>query len=276
MTIVEVEPGFAVNVEVAGSGPPIVLLHGFTGSAHAWGDFGRELARHYTTVAIDIAGHGQTTIAPDLDHFRMPQVVSDIVRAVAIVGFPQATWLGYSMGGRLGLHVLAARPDVVDSAILIGASPGLATEAGRAERRASDEVLAQMLEQQGVDAFVDYWESIPLFASQRSLPPEARAAVRAGRVAADARGLAASLRGMGTGAQEPLHERLPSIGVRTLLMAGELDERYCAAGRDMAAAMPSARFVTVPGVGHAAHTEAPAFCAREVIAFLQPTPESVR
>jgi len=273
MTAVEVAPGFAVNVEIAGDGPPLVLLHGFTGSARAWGEFGQSLARHFTTLAVDIAGHGQTTLASEPDHYRMPQVVEDILRAVELLGYPTAAWLGYSMGGRLGLHVLAARPEAVSGAVLIGASPGIATEAGQAERRASDEQLAVVLETQGIEAFVNYWESIPLFESQLALPETVRVAIRSGRLACDPRGLAASLRGMGTGAQEPLHGRLASINVSTLLMAGELDERYCAVGREMASAMPAARFVSVPGVGHAAHTEAPAFCSREVIAFLQPSLE---
>jgi pimeloyl-ACP methyl ester carboxylesterase len=108
------------------------------------------------------------------------------------------------------------------------------------------------------------------------LPDEARAAFRTDRLASDPVGLANSLRGMGTGAQEPLHDRLASLAMPALVMAGELDTRYVATGREMVAAMPNSRFVEVPGAGHAAHTENPIFCASEVIRFLQDSPEGER
>ena len=108
--------------------------------------------------------------------------------------------------------------------MLEGASPGIADAAEREARRASDAALAGRIERDGVEAFVDEWERVPLFASQLALPAEARAAVRATRLAQRAHGLANSLRGMGAGAQAPLHDRLPSIAAPTLLLAGSLDD----------------------------------------------------
>lgn len=269
MTRIDVAPGFALNLECAGSGPALVLLHGFTGSAHSWGTFADSLARLFTVVAVDIVGHGLSDAPPTLDHYRMPQAVDDIVAAVNGAGFRRAHWLGYSMGGRTALHIAAAHPGAVDRLVLVGASPGIASPDERAARRDADEQLAARIERDGIRPFVNYWESIPLFASQSRLSPATREAIRAGRLACNATGLANSLRGMGAGAQEPLHEVLSSIRAPALLLAGADDEKYTIIGREMAGAMPHACFVSIPGAGHAAHLEVSAACARAVVTFLQ-------
>lgn len=268
MPRLEVAPGFFVNVEVAGAGPAIVLLHGFTGSAAGWGRFGGLLRERLTTVAVDIVGHGQSDKPVALDHYRMPRAVADIVRSVQLAGFESSAWLGYSMGGRTALHVAAAFPAAVERLVLIGASAGIAEAEGRAARVADDERLAGRIIDEGVPAFVDHWESIPLFESQRGLPEELRQEIRTGRLACDPAGLANSLRGMGTGAQEPLHGRLGEFTMPVLAMAGELDTRYVSTARELAGGMPLGRAAVVPAAGHAAHIENPEWCAEEVIAFV--------
>src|SRR5690606_23536537 len=110
-----------------------------------------------------------------------------------------ATYVGYSMGGRLALHLALARPDLVRRLVLIGATGGIDDEDDRAARRAADERLAAHLEQVGVATFVDEWLAQPLFAG---LSPTA--AARDERLANTAEGLASSLRLAGTGTQEPL------------------------------------------------------------------------
>ncbi|MBI5948711.1 MAG: 2-succinyl-6-hydroxy-2,4-cyclohexadiene-1-carboxylate synthase [Chloroflexi bacterium] len=261
-------PGFALNVEVEGSGPPLVLLHGFTGSAKTWGPLA-PLAERWTLVAFDIVGHGLSDSPPDLDHYAMETCVADLVAATGSLGFSRAHWLGYSMGGRTALHVAAAFPEAVRSLVLIGASPGIDCAEDRIARRSADELLARKIEAEGVEAFVDYWENIPLFSTQKLLPPEIRSGVRAGRLRNSAAGLANSLRGMGAGAQEPLHQRLASLTMPTLLLAGSEDTKYVAQGREMAAAMPHARFEVIDGAGHAAQLERPDRCLELIRGFLE-------
>ncbi|MBE0607875.1 MAG: alpha/beta fold hydrolase, partial [Dehalococcoidia bacterium] len=221
-----------------------------------------------TTVAVDIVGHGQSDKPLGTEHYRMPRVVADIVTAVRMAGFERCAWLGYSMGGRTALQVATAFPGTVERLMLIGASAGIADAEGRAARVADDERLAQRILDEGVPAFVDYWESIPLFASQRSLPEETRAAIRAGRLGCDRTGLANSLRGMGTGAQEPLYGRLSELAMPVLAMAGELDTRYTELAHELAAAIPCGRSAVAPNAGHAAHIENPEWCAEQATAFV--------
>jgi 2-succinyl-6-hydroxy-2,4-cyclohexadiene-1-carboxylate synthase len=244
------------------------LLHGFTGSARSWGRFGQLLAERFKTIAVDLVGHGKTDNPVELEHYRMEQCVEDLAALLRELGHQRAHWLGYSMGGRTALHVAAGAPAVVSKLILIGASAGLDCVEDRIARTTADNLLADRIEREGVEAFVDYWEAIPLFATQRALPVEVQAAVRRGRLANTAAGLANSLRGMGTGAQEPLMDRLPSLTVPSLLMAGDLDSKFTKIGQQLAARMPDARFLGVPGAGHAAHLENPDFCAEHTIAAL--------
>lgn len=268
MTQVSLRDGYSVNAELSGSGPPLVLLHGFTGSARSWGEFGQLLASDFTVIAVDLAGHGQNTSPTDLHHYTMAQCVDDTVEAVRLLGFEFAHWLGYSMGGRTALHVAAAYPDSVRSLSLIGASPGLDCVEDRVARRSADELLAARIEREGVEAFVDYWENVPLFATQRALPADIRARIREGRLRNTVTGLANSLRGMGTGAQEPLHDRLGTLTMPALIMAGELDHKFTEIGREMAAVIPQSRFEPVAAAGHAAQAERPAECAQLVADFI--------
>ena len=263
--------GLALHVAAAGEGPPLVLLHGFTGSSDTWRDLVGRLSGQYQTIAPDLVGHARSDAPEGVERYAIRRAAADLVALLRELGHERAAWLGYSLGGRVALQVAADHPEAVAALVLEGASPGIAADAERAARLASDAALAQRIERDGVEAFVDEWERVPLFASQLALPAEARAAVRAMRLAQRAHGLANSLRGMGAGAQAPLHDRLPSIAVPTLLLAGSLDEKYVAIGRDMARTLPDATMRVIEGAGHAAHLERPEAFARLVQEHLRRT-----
>ncbi|MEE8338231.1 MAG: 2-succinyl-6-hydroxy-2,4-cyclohexadiene-1-carboxylate synthase [Dehalococcoidia bacterium] len=267
MTVVEVG-GLALNVELAGAGPPVVLLHGFTGAAAGWAPIVELLAAEFTTLAIDIVGHGRSDAPPQVDRYAMARCVDDLVAALRSLGHERATWLGYSMGGRTALQLAVLRPEAVSALVLEGTTPGLTGKA-RIDRMVSDEGLAGRIESEGVPAFVDYWEAVPLFATQRALPDAVRVAIREGRLRNSATGLANSLRGMGAGAQEPIHDRLREVRVPALLVAGALDEKFAAIAREMAQALPDARVELIEDAGHAAHIERPQAFGEAVLDFLR-------
>jgi 2-succinyl-6-hydroxy-2,4-cyclohexadiene-1-carboxylate synthase len=245
---------------VGGSGPEhrsgrVVLAHGFTQTLGTWEAVGERLGERWEVVLVDLPGHGGSG-----------GVRVGFGEAAGLVGEAggRAAYVGYSLGGRLCLRLALDRPDLVPALALIGASPGIADPAGRAERRAADEALAERIERDGVAAFLDRWLAGPLFATL----PEA-AAGRAERLANTADGLAWALRALGTGAQEPLWDRLAGLRPPTLLLAGELDHKFTAIARQMAAAIgPTAEVALVPGAGHAAHLERPAEVAARIGAFL--------
>ena len=187
----------------------------------------------------------------------MESCVAQVAGALDALGIPQAHVLGYSMGGRVGLALCAWRPERVRSALLIGASAGLEEAGARAARRRQDEALAERIEREGLERFVEWWMELPLFASQRRLGEAALARAREQRLSNRAHGLAQSLRGMGTGAQPALHARLPSLHVPILLVAGSLDAKFAAIASDLASRLPNAQAQLVPDAGHACHLEQP-------------------
>lgn len=254
--------------DVFGDGPPLVLLHGFTGSSGAWGNLAQRLAERHRVIAFDLPGHGASPAPRDPAQVRLPQVAEALVRALAALDVREAHWIGYSLGARTALQVAVAHPEVVRSLVLEGGSPGIADSVERAARAAADAALADAIERDGLEHFVDAWLAQPLFASQARLPADVRVRERARRLRGSAVGYAASLRAMGTGTQAPLWEHLREVRARVLLIAGALDVKYCAIAHAMAASLTDARVAIVHGAGHAVHLERPDAWLDEVEPFL--------
>jgi 2-succinyl-6-hydroxy-2,4-cyclohexadiene-1-carboxylate synthase len=198
----------------------------------------------------------------------MAATVADLVAVLDRQGIGRAHVLGYSMGGRVALALALAHPDRVGALVLESASPGLAGAGERAARVAADAALAARIEREGVPAFVDCWEALPLWASQARLSADARAALRAQRLQNTPVGLANSLRGLGTGSQPPLWDRLGDLAAPTLLVAGCDDAKFSDLARRMAEAIPANELLLVHSAGHAVHLEQPAVFARLVRDFL--------
>jgi 2-succinyl-6-hydroxy-2,4-cyclohexadiene-1-carboxylate synthase len=234
--------------ETVGKGSPVVLIHGFTQTGGAWDPIVRRLSDLHTFTVVDAPGHGRSS--------DVRTTLWEGAAELAKVG-GRAAYVGYSMGGRLALHLALSRPDLVERLVLVGATAGIDDDVERARRRVSDEALAQRVEAEGVERFVDWWLSQPLFAT---LP--ASAADREHRLTNTAAGLASSLRLAGTGSQEPLWDRLGELTMPVLVVAGELDTRYATVGRRLVSAMgANAELVLIPSAGHACHLERPdAFC----------------
>lgn len=244
--------------EIDAARATIVMLHGFSGSSEDWTETAATLhGAGFAGVGIDLPGHGLTGVPADPGRFTMPETARDLATLIATLGIPHAHWMGYSMGARVALYLGVTEPARVASLILESASPGIAEESARVERRARDEALAAEIGSRGVRWFVEYWESLPVFESQRGLPEATRSAQRARRLRNSAAGLAGSLRGLGQGAQEFLGPRVGSIRCPTLLLAGALDPKYTALAQRMAAAIPDAEIILVPGAGHNIHLEQP-------------------
>jgi 2-succinyl-6-hydroxy-2,4-cyclohexadiene-1-carboxylate synthase len=150
----------------------------------------------------------------------------------------------------------------VQRLILVGASPGIADAAERAARAAEDAALADRIEAIGLEAFVREWGAQPLF---DGMPRGIAEIAHADRMRNTAAGLAAALRGLGTGVMPPLWDRLGELTVPVELVVGERDEKFRAIAERMTAALVAGRLHVVPGTGHAVHLEAPEAVA-EVIA----------
>ena len=229
---------------------PLLLLHGFTQTGRGWDEVVRHLDRErYRALAPDIRGHGAAATRRPID---FDACVQD---AVSLMPGPCAL-AGYSQGGRLALHVALEHPELVTRLVLVSTTAGIEDPAERARRREADAALAAWMEAEGrlMTEVADRWAAQALFATQ---PPQVSAAARADRLANEPEHLAAALRGIGTGAMAPLWDRLGELGMPVLVLAGELDEKYVALGRRLAAAVASGRLEIVAGAGHSLPLEAP-------------------
>ncbi|MEM8532645.1 MAG: 2-succinyl-6-hydroxy-2,4-cyclohexadiene-1-carboxylate synthase [Chloroflexota bacterium] len=256
-------------VKQEGNGPTLLLLHGFTGSIDNWAPFVSSFAEERQVVAVDLLGHGQSAAPTNPLRYRMDWCVRDLLALLDQLNLDQIDVLGYSMGGRVALQLAATAPSRVCSLMLESASPGLASAAAREERRAADNTLADKIEHEGLAAFVEYWEQLPLFASQSRLPDGVRAEQRKQRLQNNRQGLANSLRGMGTGQQASLWDKLDQMATPTLLMVGALDTKFCGIASEMATHMPNAQVITVQDAGHTIHLEQPDTFIKIVQGFLQ-------
>jgi 2-succinyl-6-hydroxy-2,4-cyclohexadiene-1-carboxylate synthase len=240
---------------MAGVSEPLLLLHGFTQTGRGWDEVARHLdGERYRPLAPDLRGHGAAGSRRPID---MASCARDVAGFVA----GRFALAGYSMGGRIALHVALAHPGRVSRLVLVSTTAGIDDAAGRAARRARDEALADWLEAHTIAEFADRWGSQPLFAGQS---PEVAAAARADRLDNHPENLAAALRGVGTGAMEPLWERLGELRMPVAVLAGERDAKFVALARRLVDALPDATLSIVADAGHALALEAPAAVAAAI------------
>jgi 2-succinyl-6-hydroxy-2,4-cyclohexadiene-1-carboxylate synthase len=226
----------------------LVLLHGFTQTGRSWQAIGHALAGRYRSAAPDLPGHG------DFAERRPASFAACDAYLRALTDGGEFTLVGYSMGGRVALHAALSLGAHVRRLVLIGASPGLADAGERAARAADDAALADRIEAIGLDAFVREWAEQPLFTG---VPRGVAEMMDADRRRNTPSGLAAALRGLGTGVMPPLWDRLPELATRVELVVGERDEKFRDVAARMAERLPDGHVHVVAGAGHAVHLEAP-------------------
>jgi 2-succinyl-6-hydroxy-2,4-cyclohexadiene-1-carboxylate synthase len=245
---------------VAGEGTPVTLLHGFTQNGRSWQEVISRMPGGWMWIVPDLRGHGDTRTRPGAP-CSMNACTSDLELLWDHLGVARTHLAGYSMGGRLAIHVAARRPERILSLLTIGAHAGLGDEA-REGRVRGDEALAVRIEEEGLEAFVNHWSSLPLFAGLEGRGPAFVAQIRAERMTNHVEGLACSLRGMGAGVMEPLWSELTAVSFPCTFVAGELDHGYVTSAQRLAATVPNGRVEVVTMAGHAVHQERPEAFAR--------------
>ncbi len=257
----------ALAARVAGSGPSLVLAHGFTQTGRVWGGLDDLLADDHRVVAADMPGHADSTA-----------VAASLPEGAALIGElgGRSSYLGYSMGARFCLHLALSRPDLVNALVLISGTAGIDDPDERLERRRSDEAMAEQLDPghdpshgprsaaMPVGTFLRRWMESPLFSG---VGPEAAGMEE--RMRNTGPGLASSLRLAGTGTQLPLWSDLHRLAMPVLVVTGEHDAKFTELGRRLVDAIgPNSSRVVVAGTGHAPHLERPGEVAAAVRAHL--------
>jgi pimeloyl-ACP methyl ester carboxylesterase len=285
--------GMPWTVRVAGHGPPVLLLHGFSGSGRSWAGLAG-LGGRFRAIVPDLPGHGGTAWdapQPDRDdetldrpaaptpaardarpRASVERTADDLAALAGRLGADRPDVVGYSLGARIGLRLAIAHPDVVGRLVLEAPSAGIADAVARAERAAADAERARVAVAEGIEAFAARWEAEPVLAGEAALPAHVRAHQASIRRANAPFGIAASLVYGGQGAMEPLHDRLGEVRAPTLVVVGA-DDPARGRAEEVAAGIHGARLAVVAGAGHAPHLERPDRFHALVLDFLtEPAP----
>lgn len=247
--------GINYDVDIAYDGEAVLLLHGFTGSNKTWEKMFRE-NNGYKLIAPSIIGHGETDPTDDIARYSLENISNDLAHILEQVGVSEVHCVGYSMGGRIAQMFAVMHPEKVKTLTLVSTSTGIEREEDRVLRRESDSKLARKIETEGLTSFVDFWEEIPLFASNETcLSEEEKLKLRSQRLANNPSGLINSLLGTGVGNQPYLMEQLKNVQFPVLLINGELDTKYDKIMSEMAKQIPNAKKITISGCGHTPHLE---------------------
>ena len=231
-------------------------MHGFLGAGSDWGEIAGPLAEDYFCVCPDLPGHG-ANITRDFDaQLSIPQLALELRALCAALSLNAPIVVGYSLGGRVALAAAVQHPEIMQALMLESTSAGLDTEAERQARAATDDARAAVLLADGIAAFMRTWYAAPLFESLQ-MRPQLLAKLQAARTCNDARWMSKVVSELSPGRAASVWAELPSVRLRTLLLAGALDVRYTESAQRMAAAMPNAICTVVADAGHNVHLEQP-------------------
>ncbi len=248
--------------------PPLLFLHGFLGCGGDWLEVTDHFAGRYFCILPDLPGHGRSTVGDDPQEYGFSATAEKIVAVVNCLEVGKVNLIGYSMGGRVALHLVLDYPYLFSTLVLEGINPGIRNEAERQQRLAWEDQIVQEIRQSELTAFIDHWYSLPLFRSLHNDPSRFEP-LRQKRCLNNPAGLALSMAGIGLGKQANLWPRLAEIEIPTLLLSGSLDEKYQTVVMQMAGEMPNAKVEIISNAGHNTHYEKMDDYCRVVTEFLR-------
>jgi 2-succinyl-6-hydroxy-2,4-cyclohexadiene-1-carboxylate synthase len=233
----------------------VVLLHGFSATGRAWDGVAAVLQREgYIPIAPDLPGHGAAA------DWERPISFAGCVDHVLAQAPERFGLCGYSLGGRVALHIALRAPERISRLVLVSSSAGIDDAVERAERRKADRQLADELESMPFEDFIERWRSQPLFADD---PPQVERLAREDQRRNRPDALAGVLRGIGSGEMEPLWDRLGDLTMPVTVVAGARDAKFRAIGLRIVRLVPGARMHVVAG-GHVLPLENPAAVADSI------------
>lgn len=242
--------GVRISWDMVGTGPAILLTHGYMASGHMWQPNIPALAVDHTVISWDNRGHGASDYPDDPAAYSPELALADMNALLDAAEVEQAVILGMSMGGYLSLRFQAFHPERTAGLVAVDCGPGFK----RAEGREGWNKLA--------NGYGDSFESGSLDALDRTRTEIKDAPHR------DTFGLARVARGMLTQHDDKVMTSLPEVAVPALVIVGELDHRFIPGSEYMAAKIPGARYEVIPAAGHASNMDQPAAFNKVLVDFL--------
>jgi 3-oxoadipate enol-lactonase len=256
--------GINLYYEVSGSGPSVVLCHGYTGSHQDWMFQVPVLAQKYQVVTIDHRGHGTSDAPSSADAYSIPVLGDDLYDLLSYLDITGCCLVGHSMGGLVALQLALDKPHVVSSLVLVDTASGPLDIPCHADRRAK---LIEIARTGSMEAVFDYdignnplslrrFERYPrLFnrSKQRMLEMPVDGYVHVGQALSEC---------------EDLTRRLKEISVPTLVIVGEEDLSFQQPSRTLAEGIPNAQLRVVPQALHCPQEEEPETFNHILLEFL--------
>ena len=233
----------------------LFFLHGFTGSANDWKKTSQLIDNRFNKIAVDLIGHGKSDSPKEIDKYSASSINSQLLYIINQFAKEKVILLGYSMGGRAALSFAINHPDRIKGLILESTSAGIEDPAEREERIISDEELAEFIEANSIENFIDHWMNLEIFGTQKRFSNELLQKLRTEKLQNSSFGLANSLRGFGTGRMPYLGNKLSSLNFPVLLITGELDSKFTQINKELVKKFPSVNHQIIQNAGHNVHLE---------------------
>ncbi len=260
-----------MKISGARNGLPLLWLHGFMGSLKDWEPLVNEHFSKYSNILIDLPGHGNSPLSDDLNYLDL---LDSLVEQIFSAGFITFVPIGYSMGGRIALHLQHQFPANISGLIGLSTAPGLKTTQAQQQRQLADTELMNELDQTGFSAFLKKWYNLPLFQSIQQNETLIRSLVTT-RSLNNPQQLRKTLALLGNGALPSLWDKLPAMNLPALLLSGSKDSKYCHINEEMSELLPHGKHQIMESTDHSFHLEKPLETALAIKHFLRKSIEGV-
>jgi len=233
----------------------LIFLHGFTGSAIDWKNTAELIDNRFNKIAVDLIGHGKSDKPNEVEKYSAFSKNSQLLDVINHFTNDKVILNGYSMGGRAALSFALSHSDKMKGLILESTSAGIKDTAERKERIKSDEELADFIESNSIEKFIDHWMNLEIFGTQKRFSNDLLQKLRMEKLQNSFTGLAQSLRGFGTGRMSYLGDKLSLLDFPVLLITGELDSKFTQINKELYKKFPSAKHQIIQNSGHNVHLE---------------------
>jgi pimeloyl-ACP methyl ester carboxylesterase len=258
--------GLKMNYEVAGQGEAVLFLHGMTGSTQDWANQAAALSPKYKVVALDMRGHGKSEAPSTEAEYLIPLLAEDVLGLLNLLGIKKCCLAGHSIGGFIALHFILSHPDRLAGLVLVDTSSG---QFGRDPNFAQlRQKLDELARSQGLEAAFEYDASNnPMRIERFKKHPELREVSRQKVLMTSVNGYIYGPRAIAK--WQPVTPRLSEIRVPTAIFWGDEDTAFTEPVKILEKEIAGSVLVTVQGVGHNPHEEAPDIFNQALLKFLE-------
>jgi pimeloyl-ACP methyl ester carboxylesterase len=247
--------GIEIDYEVTGTGPAVLLSHGYSATRRMWDDQHRALADRYRVISWSMRGHGATESPADPARYSAALTIADMRALLTHLGVERAVIGGLSLGGYVSLGFALEHPAMTRALVICDSGPGYRNAEAREAWNARARERAAALEARGLEAL-----------------GRSREVAESARLHRSAQGLAHAARGMLAQEGSRVIDGLAGIAVPTLVIVGDQDQPFLAPCEYMAKKIPGARLEVIRGAGHSSNLDQPETFNRILRDFLSDLP----